>query len=212
MTRLISVVAMCAVALAAASCATGGTARSQKAVSSMSSIENEFSTGKEKIDAMLKALSDIQQTASKDARPAFKAYTSAVDAIEAQAKRVDEGVARLRANTQAHYDAWQKELEDVSNPELKARAESRRQQANEAFDRINKAMKDAENAYEPFIADARDIRTVLSNDLNPTGVTAVADVIQEVRGEGQKLKATIDAVVKEIESLRTTMTAAQPSR
>ncbi len=174
-----------------AGCASPGYKQADRAGSSMAETTAALDRGIKQVDADLAALDSLVAARDGNLRPAYKKYSSQVDETEAAAEKGRKRVAALRERADEHFESWVKETESIANPELREAAGARRTQARQAFGALTDSLDQVKVAYDPFIADLRDIRTALGSDLTAAGVNAASPTISKAKSNGQKLKDAI---------------------
>lgn len=192
-------------ALGLGGCNTSGSRQRDAATSSMSTLMTQLQDAKTRVQEVVTAMSQVEATASTDPRPAFANFEASASAVETQAENIRFQTNAMRVRTQQFYDEWQKELETVGNETLRQRAIERREESKANFARIKETMESARDAYEPFISDLRDLRTVLRNDLTPGGVASLSDLMRETGREAGALMERIDAAIEAIATARSSM-------
>jgi hypothetical protein len=208
--RLVPTIALAALMIIVLGCETTGTQRTSSATTSMGRLENMLEDGKVQIDATLAALNTVRRSfVTDEIEPlkAFKDYQSELNRLESTAANIRNQAQEMRTRAKAHYDAWEAELEALSNEELQARGSARRQQILDAFERINEASQRGRDRFDPMMSDLRDVEVVLSNDLSPAGVESLHDLMDEANGDAMTVKRAIDDIIAEIRNVRSMMGA-----
>jgi hypothetical protein len=208
--RLVPMIAAAALMLVALGCQSTGTQRTASATTSMARLDDMLEDGTAQIDPPIASLNPVRRsyvTDEIDPLGAFKDYQSELNRLESTAASIRKQAQQMRTSAQAHYDAWEAELEALSNEQLRERGSARRQQVLEAFERINKASQEARDLFDPMMSDLRDIEVVLSNDLSAAGVESLHDLMDEANGDSRKVNQAIDDVMAEIRNVRSMMGA-----
>ena len=189
-------------------CSSGGdgrTAESKKAVDGLESTRQELVRAKGEVQQVNASLDRL--AAGGNLEQTYKQYTKEVADVRTAAAR-----ARARARAQdmrererQYVAKWEKEMEQVSSPELKQGAEQRRATFRQDFGRVTTAAQSARDAYQPYIRELTDIQTALANDLTPQGVGAAKPAITKAKSEGQTLVQRIDALIAELDNVSGSM-------
>jgi hypothetical protein len=189
-----------AVAAAPGCGSSGGKSQSsQKAISSLTSTRNEIAKAKVEVQQANAALETLQS--GGDLNKAFQTYTKEVGNVKDAGDRARSRAKDMQERQKQYVAAWQKETQDVSNPELRAAADARRAKLRESFDKISGSAAGARDAYQPYLKGLQDIQTALAADLTPAGVDAAKPAIQKTKADGEVLMQRIDALVAELDSV-----------
>ena len=183
-------------------CSSSPKSRTVKTANSMTTTMEMLEQAQVRIDATVASMNNLSSAAATEIRPAYRAFTRELDQLESTADRTRERARSMSDRAGSFFKNWEKELEDVDDPELRLRGQKRQQFTQESYDSINAAMQEAKDAFEPLLALLRDIETVLRNDLNPAGVAGVQDIMRGAATEAVNLKSQIADVIDEISRVR----------
>ncbi|MFN0058555.1 MAG: DUF2959 family protein [Planctomycetota bacterium] len=158
---------------------------------------------------MDKAVATLQAVVTaKDSNPApnYEVFVRELANTDAQAQRVSDVAAALKARAQAYFTAWESELAAIANPEIRTRNEKRRGEVMTAFGKIDTAVGEQQGALAKFLSDLHDLRKCFGTDLSPAGIGSVSDIVTKVDVDRTTVKDRIDAVRREIDSVFATIT------
>ena len=205
-----AVLAMCVAAVAftggCSSDSGGRTAESNKAIVSLKDTRQELVKAKVEVNDATTALDKL--SAGGNLEQSYKQYTTAVKDVQAAGSRARARAQAMRDNARAYIAKWEKEMEQVSSPELRAGAAERRQRVKASFDQVTTTGGSVRQAYEPFLKDLQDIQRALASDLTPGGVTAAKGAMDKAKAEGVTLNERIDALIAELDHISAGMTGA----
>lgn len=192
-----------AVGVLSAGCASddggGRTAESQKAVTSLKATRQELVKSKAEVNNAVAAVDGL--TSGTNLPQSYKQFTVAVKDLQAAAERARGRAQQMRDNGRAYVAKWEKEMEQVSSPELRAGAAARRQGIKENYDQIVSTGQAVRDAYQPFIKNLQDIQRALASDLTPAGVEAARGAIDKAKAEGTTLNQRIDAAIAQLDEV-----------
>ena len=97
--------------------------------------------------------------------------------------------------------AWQKEMENVQDPQMKSTLEARREAVKTNYKLVRMYADDARKAYEPFLKGNQQLVQALSIDLSPPGVSSLAPSMDKVLADGQMLKQKIEALQRALSNI-----------
>ena len=183
----------------------GRTAESNKATTSLKDTRDELAKSKVEVNDAIVALDKLG--AGGNLEQSYKQYTAAVKDVQAAGDRARSRAQAMRENGRAYVAKWEKEMDQVSNPELRAGAAARRQKVKANYDSIVTTGRSVSSAYQPFLKDLQDIQRALASDLTPGGVTAASAAIAKTKQEGAVLNERIDALIAKLDDVSQGMSA-----
>jgi hypothetical protein len=114
----------------------------------------------------------------------------------------------MRQNGQAYVARWEKEMDSVTNPELRAGAAARRQKVKANYDEIVATGRTVRDAYTPFLKDLQDIQRALASDLTPAGVAAASGAMDKTKVDGATLNERLDVLIAKLDDVSQGMNGA----
>jgi len=183
-------VAACAFA-ATSGCATSADVRATEA--SMDAFGVEIATVKDSIDGAVHSLETLVGAQASEIRANFDAYTKSLQALDRQARVVRKRAEEMKANGDAFFKDW--EQPESVTPE-------RRAHLTAAYAGIMGEMSAAKEGFAPFQKSLRDVENYLKLDLSPKGIESVGSFATQARDAAAKVKASIDAVLVQLNSVR----------
>ena len=199
------------VLLSVAACATSTPDRAAKAASSLDVMQQNSSRTRAQIDTVLSSLDTLLNAPADRLRETYDHYDKDVNKMNDYAADIRENDADLRKNGNTYLAQWQRDASKVSDPELRALAEQRRDQIAHSTQGMRSTVTSAATSFEAFLRDINDIKKVIGNDLTPAGQWSVKQttVAQTAQSEGARVKTAIQGAEEAIEGLRSQIT---PSR
>jgi hypothetical protein len=196
----------CAVAALLLAPGCGSSPDATDTVDSMGKLGVETAKVNDGIDATLGALNALVETQGEDLKTPFEAYSSQVAALEEQSKVVGAQAREMEERGNEFFTAWEAEAqasEGGVSPE-------RRAQLSQAYAKIKEDAIQARDAFQPFLASLKDVQGYLKLDLSRKGVESVKDLAKKAKADGDKVKASIESMLQQVNSVRG-MLATSPS-
>ncbi len=125
---------------------------------------------------------------------AFKSYRAAVEQLEKEGKNAKRRAEAMHEDVNTQIMAWQKEMEQIKDPAIKATMESRRNAVRSNFSLVQMYADDARKAYEPFLQGNKDIVKALSIDLSAASLNGLAPAMDRTQASGDALKQRLAAM------------------
>ena len=193
-----------------AACATSTPDRAVKAASSLDVMHGNSAKARGQIDTVLTSLDNMLNASPDQLRETYDRYNRDVKQMNGYAADMRENDADLRTNGNAYLAQWQRDASNVSDPELRAIAEQRRNQIARSSEEMRSKVTLAAGSFAAFLRDINDIQKVLGNDLTPVGQRKVKDttVAQTANTEGLRVKVVVHNAEQAIEGFRAQITPA----
>jgi hypothetical protein len=212
-TKYLQIVSLTATIVAGTALMTGcatksGYKQADKTGAGITEFREEIVNGKKDIDNTMTALSQVAATANQNPRAAFEKYSKSVTDLESTAEKVKKRAADMQARGQAYFTQWEKEMQEVQNPEIKNLAMQRKAKLQETFDSIKKYTGPLKEQFGPWMSDLKDLRTYLSNDLTVTGVDAAKSLFAKTQTEGLEVQKSMNSLVAELNTIYAALTPA----
>ena len=124
-------------------------------------------------------------------------------ALEKSATSIHNSNDELRNRTADYFANWKKDTAKVSNPELQAIADQRRQVVRDQYDRFRTSYAGASASLDTLLKDLHDLRSVIGNDLTEATQSHVrgTTVVQSAASDGSRAQSAIDGALAETRAL-----------
>jgi hypothetical protein len=188
---------------------TSGYQRADKTGQGIAEFRAEVTKGKLAVDQTMTALGQVALNADTNPRKAFGEFSKSVDNLESVAVSARKRGADMQAQGQAYFAAWEKQMAEVQNPEIKNLAIQQRAKLQATFDNIKKYTEPLKAQFDPWLSDLKDLRTYLSNDLTVAGVDAAKPLFTKTQAEGMEVQKSMDALVNELNTIAAALTPAK---
>jgi hypothetical protein len=158
---------------------------------------------RKQIDQTLTSLRDVMSAGPEQLRPAFTKYSKDVDRLRADAEQTTKRSRNMKAKRNDYLDAWEKEKNQVQDPELRRLGESRRSDVRSNLDRMVESLTVATETFDPLLSNLGDVQKTLGNDLTATGQALVANtaVVQGATDKGARVAESIDVALASLSAV-----------
>lgn len=189
-------------------CATSAPDRAAKAASSLDVMQQNSARARAQIDTVLVSLDTLLNAPADRLRETYDRYDKDVKKMNQYADAIRENDTDLRKNGNTYLAQWQRDSSKVSDPELRALAEQRRDQVARSSQSMRSTLTSAAGSFEAFLRDINDIHKVIGNDLTVAGQASIRQttVVQTAQSEGARVKIAIHDAEQAIDSLRSQIT------
>jgi hypothetical protein len=172
------------------------------ATESIDAVVSEMKNVQGGVDKALAALDALVSKPSDDLKGQYDAYSQSVAALDGHAKAVVDRAAAMKARGQEYFKGWEETSASLSSDEMRTYSEERRAKLSAAYEGIQTKTSEAKEEFGPFITSLKDIQSYLGLDLTTTGLQSVGDLAKKATSQGADLKESIDAVVKDLETVK----------
>ena len=180
-------------AVVAVGCASNsGVSRTDNLMSSLDSLTKSSATARADIDTLAGTLKSIMGGGGGDPRGAFTKYQGDVGKVASSKAAVESAGGSVRQAMDAHFAAWEKEANEMQNPDIRAASMKRRDDARKALSGLEPSLTKAKATFDSFVGNLRDIEKLLGSDLSANGVKAAEDTIEKAADEGGEVKESLE--------------------
>jgi predicted nuclease with TOPRIM domain len=204
---------LCVVILVALAFLTGGCksdkdATNKPVVSSLKDLRADMVDCKTAVDKTQASLAELSTT--PDIKATYEKLNKSVANLNEASTDLREQAAEMRARSEVYIARWKDEMDQVSDPDIKASAAQRREAVAANFSKIRDTAGGARSAYATYNTSLQAIQTALKNDLTPGGVNMLGTKIKKTQGEGETLKNELDKLIGELDQLKAGMSTTRP--
>ena len=170
--------------------------RKDVAAQSARDVSGDISAANNQIDATLASLNSLMSTDPTQLNAAYKQYSKDVDKMRMEADRINKDAADLHKQSQDYLTNWEKDHNQIQNPELRNTSEQRRQTVMNRFQDIQTSYDGAHTSLDEFISNLEDVRKVLANDLTAHGIQAISQttVVKDAQNHANNVKNALARV------------------
>jgi len=162
-------------------------------------VRQQLGLTQAQLDATMAALNDINGKQSDDLVAAFTKYGAQVDLLDASVAALGNASAASKAQADAYFETSAAKIALINDPELKARATTRRQKALGLAQTIDDDTRTVDSAYRAFVQHLRDIQAYLAADLTSGSVRSIQDQFAQTNQNVAPLKAKSDQLSCDME-------------
>ena len=103
----------------------------------------------------------------------------------------------MKEQSAAYLNEWEKDLNGVSNPKLRAKAQKRMTKVQKNYDNAAAASTTRAPEFAPFLSDLADIQKVLANDLTEGGLKSLRRTVSSAEFNQGTVRRAINAAALE---------------
>ena len=191
-------------------CASTGVDQAEAAATSMRNLKQALSDTPTKITAVTTSLEELSKEGG-DMKAKFNTFDMNVDSVLAHREHLRNLRAQVDASKAQFTDAWKERLNKITDPELRKRAEERRDAVVKKLEGLQKTAEDGKAGFENWIKSVTDVRTYLESDLNPAGVKSVSDKVRSISRDAASVNKYITSVVSGLDEVAAMIAATKPA-
>ncbi len=162
-------------------------------VSRVQHAQDSQAAAKEQFKSALEAFQSVVDVDGGELEVRYEQLNAEYERSESRARTVSDRIDAVESVAQALFDEWSAELDQYSDPDLRADSERSLEATQQRYGLLMDAMHRAEDSMAPVLAALRDQVLALKHNLN-------ARAIALLRGERATVEADVAALVAEMEA------------
>jgi hypothetical protein len=186
-------------------CSSTGIQRSEKATSTMQTMDNDINLLVVQLDATGVSLDELTKPGQSNIGKAYDLYKDNVLKMEAMDKQFAKHNEEMKTRGKEYFEEWQKDGSQYKNPQIQKLSDERRAELGDIYGKIAENSVGVQGAIDAYLSDAKEVQNYLSNDLTPKGIEAIHPSSQKVVDDGQNLKSAIKNIQTAIDKARSEM-------
>jgi hypothetical protein len=190
------------VAFLAVACASSGVDRTDSLMKGLDNLAKASSTAREDIGKVTGTLKALTDGAGNDPRGAFRQYQAEVGKVAASRAAVSSAGASVRQSMDAHFTAWEKDANQMSNADIREASMKRRDAARETMSSLEPKIAEAGKTFDAYVSNLRDIEKFLGADLSAGGVSAASSAISTATDQAEDVTEALQKVEETVSELR----------
>jgi hypothetical protein len=184
-------------------CATIGFSRVVKATGSIQDVDREIRAISIQIEDVAASLEALMNPGEQDLRRLYERYAGELIRLEAQGKLVIAREAEMNASSIEYFAEWERSGSTYVNPRIQALSDDRRNTLMQIFDNVARANTGVRDNYYVALADLKEIRQYLANDLSLPGIKAIEGVARQSLKNLEALRLSLKPVVAALDAIHT---------
>jgi hypothetical protein len=160
-------------------------------VTSFTKTRDALAESQNQVDVTMTAMYHVREARGESVSNAYKNYKEAVEQLKQEAEDAKFRAQSMKEESDDHIHAWQKEMETIKDPTIKASLQSRRDAVKSNYALVRMYADDVRKAYEPFVQTNQEMVKALSIDLSPATIDTLAPAMDKVAGAGKTVREKI---------------------
>ncbi len=140
--------------------------------------------------------------------PQYRRFANSVDELEEQEQDIRDSTAAMRTRHAAYVQNWERDLETISDAELRQQAQDRLTKTRSEFDTLDDEIADVRDRFSALVSNLRDVQRILANDLTARGLDAIKSTASEINDEEQAVQEAIDTLIARMDDMSAQLSAA----
>ena len=153
------------------------------------------------IEAVIVSLNAMREFPDEDQTSMFNTYRNELARLEDLARKTGRRRDAASEEKDRYLEQWGRSLASIRDESLREISESRRAEVEEAFGQARAAYEKARTSFLPLFEQLQDLRTLLGNDLSPSGIRALDGAIRKADRDGEQTRKNLAAVRAELDEL-----------
>jgi hypothetical protein len=131
----------------------------------------------------------------------FDKFTTEYTKLQSQADTCRSRAEGLKVRTKEYFDTWNKQQDEIQNPDLRRRATQQRAQAEKTYSSIKSEMELTKLSFDPYMNQLKDVSSYLKGNLSPAAVASISDLVTKANADAKEVSKHLDSVVSEINNI-----------
>jgi hypothetical protein len=187
-----------------------GLKRTDNLIKKAEELVEATASAREQLGKTLDTYNSLYAPDVTDVRKAYKSVEGGMTKTEKQRDQVKAKLDEMKLEADSYFAGWRESLQQITNPDLRKRSEGRMTEMRGQFDGILDAVREAREAYEPFMTSLKDQWTYLGHDLNPSGISSLKPDADKLNDQAKALFGKIDAGTKKAEEYIQSLRSSRP--
>jgi len=144
---------------------------------------------------------DVLAAAAGDLEKPSEEAAAAIAALDTESQAIKKRSDGMRERGAAYFEAWEKQLAEMSTPGVVAVATARKDELAAKYAELLTAMQESRAAYDPLWADLQAIGKAIEDGMTPEKLKEVAPQIKAAKEKAATVKGRIEAVTSKLQQV-----------
>jgi hypothetical protein len=135
---------------------------------------------KGQIDKIVGALKELTSKPQADPSAQFELFSQELGILEGKVEKAVQQRTAMETVVEDQFLAWEENLKQLRDEELRARAADRRAATEATYSEIQQKLAELRTVWGPFMADLTDIRQYLNDDLTKVGLQNITPIVNRI--------------------------------
>ena len=162
---------------------------------SMDRFNLETAKANDAIDQSVSTLKTLVQSPGDNLKSSYETFGKSLTALEEQAEVVRARAQEMKVRGEEFFKEWH----EGSGTGLSADTQGK---LNISYAKIKEQMMGAKDAFTPFLAELKDVHTLLGLDLTEKGLQTAAPLVAKAQARAGDVKSRLTAVMDEVNAVR----------
>ena len=148
---------------------------------------------KEEFQSALEVFASVVKVPPSDLKDSYENLAEAFEDSQSRAELVSERIDAVESVSDALFDEWTEEIEQISNAKLRSASAEQRRKSQRQYSELIKAMRQAEDKMQPVLVAFNDQVLFLKHNLN-------AQAISSLQGELSSIQSDVAVLITDMEA------------
>ena len=150
---------------------------------------------KEEFQSALELFTSVIEVPPSDLKDSYETLSDAFDDSQARADLVTERIDAVESVSDALFDEWADEIQQISNTKLRSASSDQRRKSQRQYSELIKAMRRAEGKMQPVLVAFRDQVLFLKHNLNAQAISSLQGELGSIQSDVAVLIADMEASI-----------------
>ena len=163
-------------------------------------LKAEISGAISQVDLTLAKL-EVPAAAKGDLEKPTQTAIESITALDNETKALKKRADDMREKGASFFDTWEKQLAEMSTPEVIAAAQKRKDEIAKKYVEVLTAMQETRAAFDPFWGDIGTIKKTCEAGLTPDSQKTLATEVTGAKEKSATLKTRAEAVSSKLNEI-----------
>jgi hypothetical protein len=172
---------------------------------SMVDLRRDLSGAKAQLERTTSTLADIAKNPRLNTDQQVQFFDEEMEKLETSVQHVRDVATQMDTNTERYFNAWNKEMGELHDPQLASAAKDRNAASRKAVETVQKRLDALKEDGAPMMSALRDLQRYFKNDRTGDAAHAAVPTIQKTLAQKNRVNTRIDEAIAEIDSVTKTV-------
>ena len=184
-------------------CANRGYLKASTTADTMSTAAGEVDATQRQISEATNSARAVLAAPPAELKSTFERYRSAVSNLNSTVSQLRQRADDMDKQGEKYFAAWNAKTSEMQNESMRARSAARQQEVTAQFAKIRELYLTARLELDPLMSKLNDIRSMLSVDLTPAGVTNTREFVTNAEVDAKRARQILDQLAEGFRAMST---------
>jgi hypothetical protein len=165
----------------------------------MEKLQKNIETTDTALDSVVLSLHGLQSGGQPDPRKAYQQFDKNVGSLGKARAQITKTMDSIRSQADGFFSGWQADIDAMGTEDVKKVAQERKNKVERELKDVSRNFVIAKDAFDPWMKETQDLRSLLNNDLSTDGLGAATGLFDKAIQEAPAVKEALQQLYNEVE-------------